>query len=119
VEPHRLPAWIAAPLEALLALVVPARGPRVDGRRHGLWVQRLPRGRKLSETRWVEGLRHGQARRWYLSGLTRSVGEWTHGERTGEWFYFHRDGKLDGTRTGQYEKGLRFAALKGFNDWNA
>ncbi len=116
---HELPAWIAAPLEmALLALLRP-RGPREDGRRNGVWTRTLPGGRKLTEVAYQRGVCHGTATRWYLSGRKRYVGQWTDGEKTGEWFYFRRDGKLDGARTGKYERGLRFAALKGFNDWNA
>ena len=119
MKPRQPPAWIAVGLEALLAALLPARGPRWEGRRHGVWMQVLPGGRPLSETTWERGVRHGRATRWYLSGRKRWVGEWRQGEKTGEWFYFHRDGKIDGPRTGKYEKGLRFAALKGFNDWNA
>lgn len=114
-----LPSWLAAPLEACLIALVPARGERVDGRRQGVWKRALPGGRKLDEVTYERGARHGPATRWYLSGRKRYVGEWTRGKQTGEWFYFRRDGKLDGPRTGRYEDGLRFAALKGFNDWNA
>ena len=116
---RELPTWIAAPLERVLLVVVRARGPREAGRRAGTWTRTLPDGRKLSETSYVAGLRDGTETRWYLSGRKRFVGQWRSGEQTGEWFYFHRNGKLDGRRTGKYEKGLRFAALKGFNDWNA
>jgi antitoxin component YwqK of YwqJK toxin-antitoxin module len=116
---HELPAWIAAPLELALHALIPARGPREGGRRTGTWTRSLPGGRKLSETIYAAGRRDGTETRWYLSGRKRYVGQWRSGAKTGEWFYFHRDGKLDGRRTGKYENGLRFAALKGFNDWNA
>jgi antitoxin component YwqK of YwqJK toxin-antitoxin module len=116
---RELPTWISAPLELALLVLIPARGPREAGRRTGVWSRMLSGGRRLSETTFERGLRHGVDTRWYLSGRKRFVGQWRSGEKTGEWFYFHRNGKLDGRRTGKYEKGLRFAALKGFNDWNA
>jgi hypothetical protein len=114
-----LPAWLCGPLEALLQTCLRAHGERLDGRRHGLWTRRLPNGRRLTETHYVHGQRHGTDTRWYLSGRKQYVGEWLEGRKTGEWFYFRRNGKLDGPRTGKYENGLRFSALKGFNDWNA
>jgi len=116
---RELPAWISAPLELALLGLIPSRGERDGGLRTGVWTRTLPGGRKLSETTFERGARHGAETRWYLSGRKRCVGQWRHGEQTGEWFFFHRDGKLDGRRTGKYENGLRFAALKGFNDWNA
>lgn len=116
---RNLPPWIAAPIELVLHACWPDRGPREAGARTGTWIRALPGGRKLSETSYSNGRKHGPATRWYLSGRKRCVGHWHNGEMTGEWFYFRRDGKLDGQRTGKYEKGLRFAALKGFNDWNA
>ena len=119
MESHESPPWIATPLEAVLGLLLPSRGERLDGARHGPWVRSLPGGRRLSEVEYERGLRHGRATRWYLDGRKRYVGHYVRGKKTGEWFYFRRDGKLDGARTGQYENGLRFAALKGFNDWNA
>ncbi|MCE9594186.1 MAG: hypothetical protein K8S98_08330 [Planctomycetes bacterium] len=76
-------------------------------------------GRKRRELLLVDGRAHGRATAWYRDGKKRWVGEFRAGAQTGEWFFFHRTGKLDGRRTGVYENGLRFAAMKGFNDWNA
>jgi hypothetical protein len=76
-------------------------------------------GKKRRELLLVDGKRHGRATAWYRDGKKRWVGEFRAGAQTGEWFYFRRNGKLDGRRTGVYENGLRFAAMKGFNDWNA
>lgn len=113
-----LPAWLCAPLEALLAACLPARGELLDGARHGLWTQRAPGGRPVDETTWERGRRHGPQTRYYLSGRKRWVGAWREGRRQGEWFYFRRDGRMDAARTGNYQDGLRWSGIKGFNDWN-
>lgn len=97
---------------------LPERGERVDGARQGVWTRRAPGGRPLLETTWANGRRDGPTTRWYLSGRKHFQGVWTDGHKTGEWFYFHRDGRLDTTRTGNYSDGLRFSGIKGFNDWN-
>lgn len=76
-------------------------------------------GSKRRERTYRDGRLHGRSTAWYRNGGKRWVGEFRCGAQSGEWFYFRRDGKLDGRRTGLYENGLRFAALKGFNDWNA
>lgn len=127
-----------APAACALLFTI-ASGDRRDGTR----VRRLPFGRVLAEThrsggrrngtatRWylrrgkrreieyVDGERHGRATAWYPNGRKRYVGQFVRDAQTGEWFYFKIDGKLDGVRTGMYENGLRYAAMKGFNDWNA
>ena len=127
-----------APAACALLLTI-ASGDRRDGLR----VRKLPFGRVLAETRYAggrrqgkatrwflrggvrrelefaDGVRHGRATAWYASGRKRYVGNFARGAQTGEWFYFKPDGKLDGVRTGMYENGLRYAAMKGFNDWNA
>lgn len=113
-----LPSWLCAALEALLAACLPARGELRDGARHGAWVRRLPGGRPLEETNWEAGRRHGPQTRYYLSGRKRWVGTWREGRREGEWFYFRRDGRMDAERTGNYQGGLRWSGIKGFNDWN-
>ena len=113
-----LPGWLCAPLEALLVACLPARGERRDGRRQGTWTVRLPGGRALEESAWVDGRRHGTQTRYYLSGRKRWVGTWVDGRRQGEWFYFRRDGRMDAARTGNYQDGLRWSGIKGFNDWN-
>ena len=110
------PAWLAAPLERLLGLLIPARGERRDGLREGRWVQPLPGGKLLSEVHYARGRRHGTETRWYLGGLRRHRGEWRDGEQTGEWYFFRRDGGLDPLRTGVYERGLRYSTIPGFND---
>lgn len=113
-----LPGWLCAPLEALLLALLPARGERRDGARHGAWVVRLPGGRVLEQTTWERGQRHGPQTRHYLSGRKRWVGAWKQGRREGEWFFFRRDGRMDAERTGNYQDGLRWSGIKGFNDWN-
>jgi antitoxin component YwqK of YwqJK toxin-antitoxin module len=90
-----------------------------DGRRHGRATRFWLSGGKRRECEYRNGVREGRATAWYRNGLKRYVGEYKNGAQTGEWFYFKRDGKLDGPRTGMYENGLRYAAMKGFNDWNA
>ncbi|MBI5433936.1 MAG: hypothetical protein HZA52_13980 [Planctomycetes bacterium] len=88
-----------------------------DGRvrRTHFWLD----GSKRRERLYERGRLHGRSTAWYRNGKKRWVGEFKDGAQSGEWFYFRRDGKLDGRRTGVYEDGLRFAAMKGFNDWNA
>ncbi len=88
-----------------------------DGRvrRTHFWLD----GSKRRERVYAHGRLHGRSTAWYRNGKKRWVGEFKDGAQSGEWFYFRRDGKLDGRRTGVYENGLRFAAMKGFNDWNA
>ncbi len=113
-----LPAWLCGPLESLLHLLLPERGPHEQGRRVGVWVRRAPGGRVLLETTWAGDVRDGPTTRYYLSGRKHYSGVWKHGSKTGEWFYFHRDGRLDTRRTGAYSDGLRFSGIKGFNDWN-
>lgn len=113
-----LPAWLSAPLEALLVACVPARGEHRGGARHGVWTRTAPGGRVLEETTWEDDRRHGQQTRYYLSGRKRWVGTWTEGRREGEWFFFHRDGRMDAARTGNYADGLRWSGIKGFNEWN-
>jgi antitoxin component YwqK of YwqJK toxin-antitoxin module len=115
---ERAAGWIAGLLELLLQSCLPARGPLLAGRRHGLWTRRAPDGRILDETTWVRGVRHGPTTRYYLSGRKRWVGSWLEGRREGEWFFFRRDGRMDPARTGNYADGLRFSGIKGFNDWN-
>jgi hypothetical protein len=96
-------------------LVESTRGEDGSVLRSDFWLDGKPR----LERRFVDGRLHGRAIAWYRDGRRRWVGQFVRGAQTGEWFYFRRDGKLDGRRTGVYENGLRFAALKGFNDWNA
>ena len=43
--------------------------------------------------------RHGEATRWYFDGSKRFVGHYREGSKTGEWFYFTRQGRLDAKRT--------------------
>jgi hypothetical protein len=113
-----LPAWLCGPLEALLHLVLPMRGPIEHGKRQGRWVRRTPGGRTLLETTWSCDVPHGPTTRYYLSGRKHYSGEWKDGRKSGEWYYFRRDGRLDVRRTGVYSDGLRFSGIKGFNDWN-
>ena len=113
-----LPAWLCGPLEALLHLVLPMRGPTEHGQRQGRWVRRTPGGRTLLETTWSSDVQHGPTTRYYLSGRKHYSGEWKGGRKSGEWYYFRRDGRLDTRRTGVYSDGLRFSGIKGFNDWN-
>lgn len=113
-----LPGWLCAPLEALLVAVFPSRGVIDGGMRNGRWEVRLPGGRLLDETTWADDRRHGTQTRYYLSGRKRWVGTWVNGRRQGEWFFFHRDGRMDAARTGNYQDGLRWSGIKGFNDWN-
>lgn len=113
----RLPAPLAAALEALAALALPARGARVAGARDGLWTQRLPGGRILRETTWRNGRRHGRERCWYLDGKPHFHGTWTDGRRTGEWIFLTRDERVDPERTGVYENGEKIAPVRGYNDW--
>lgn len=115
---ERAAGWLHAPLELLLGACLPARGPRERGARHGVWTQRAPGGRVLDETTWERGRRHGPTTRYYLSGRKRWVGSWREGRQEGEWFYFHRDGRMDAERTGNYSDGLRFCGIRGFNEWN-
>jgi antitoxin component YwqK of YwqJK toxin-antitoxin module len=89
------------------------------GRRHGTRTCWYLDGKKRREVEYADGVKHGRATAWYRKGNKRYVGHFVHGSQTGEWFYFRPDGKLDGVRTGMYEDGLRYAAMKGFNDWNA
>lgn len=112
----RLSPRAHAPLEWLLLALLPWRGARVQGRRDGTWVQALPGGRRLRERHYSAGVREGRAAAWYLAGGKRYLGEWHGGEKTGEWYYFRRDGRIDVRRTGKYERGLRFSTLPGFND---
>lgn len=112
----RPPRRLDGPIEWLLLACAPWRGARAEGRRDGLWVQALPGGRPLRERRYRAGVRDGRASAWYLHGGRRYLGEWRDGEKTGEWYYFRRDGRIDVRRTGKYERGLRYATLPGFND---
>jgi hypothetical protein len=113
-----LPSWLCGPLEALLHALLPERGEHRMGRRHGVWTRRTPGGRTLLESTWALDVLDGPTTRYYLSGRKQYVGLWREGRKTGEWFYFHRDGTLDTRRTGNYSDGLRFSGIKGFNDWN-
>ncbi len=134
-----LRAWLADADSNLARLVSPRRTDRAtgirtrkflfgcvleasetsNGRLHGKSTRFRFNGSKLAELEFRDGVLHGRATAWYRTGKKRHVGEFREGAQTGEWFYFKRDGKLDGVRTGVYENGLRFAAMKGFNDWNA
>lgn len=113
-------AWLVSLVARTWAgksLVQTSYGCSVEGnveRRVDHWLD----GSKRRERTYVDGRLHGRCTAWYRNGKKRWVGEFKHGAQTGEWFYFRRDGKLDGRRTGVYENGLRFAAMKGFNDWN-
>lgn len=95
------------------------RGAFAGGKRHGTSTWYFVGGAKRREAEYVDGRAHGRTTAWYRDGRKRYVGEYREGRQSGEWFFFRRDGKLDGRRTGVYDDGLRFGAMKGFNDWNA
>jgi antitoxin component YwqK of YwqJK toxin-antitoxin module len=85
---------------------------------HGVFRAWYRDGAPREESHYRQGRLHGRSTVYFRGGAKRAVGEFVDGKRTGEWFYFLADGRLDARRTGMYADGLRFSALRGFNDWN-
>lgn len=130
-------------LTALFAhLFTREKGRRHQGRKDGVFVRRFPSGRIMTEAQYRDGVKHGPHTAWFRDGRLAArwhfeagrphgrvevwhrragkaiFGEYLEGAKTGEWFYIRPDGRLDVRRTGVYDRGFRFAGIRGFNDWN-
>jgi antitoxin component YwqK of YwqJK toxin-antitoxin module len=90
------------------------QGRYIGGRRVGEWEQFHANG-----VRWARGCRAwnpatGACERvglwtfWYSNGQREARGVFVAGRREGHWEYAHRDGSLDGDRSGEYHDDVRF-----------
>lgn len=89
----------------------------LNGVREGAWRESWREGRPALQLEFHAGRAHGPCKRWRRDGTRLCVGQYLNGRADGEWFYLHRNGKLDVARTGVYREGLRISGIKGFNEW--
>ena len=76
------------------------RGP-VDSlrNRNGIWYSYFPNGTVNSKTTYnINGKRHGEHLVNYPSGSVRFKGNWHNGKKSGEWFFYSKNGELKKTQ---------------------
>ena len=93
-----------------------AKGHKVSGT---ATVYYATAGRKVYETEYVKGKRHGQWRMWYPNGTVLSSGRFFHGDFTGIWTWRKPDGAISQTVDWGKVHGLvPTATADGYGGWN-
>lgn len=76
-----------------------------DGKRHGVWTQYFPDGRKQSITEYKHGLKDGYSMVYHINGSIYYRGEYQNDQMVGEWdFYDVNTGEKDQTKDYGYPK---------------
>ena len=76
-----------------------AEGELKNGQRNGLWIAYdMNTGRKQSETYFSDGIEHGSYTVYNYNGTPSITGQYTLGQRTGEWSFYDKEGNLLGTQ---------------------
>ena len=63
--------------------------------RNGLWKTYYENGTPWSETNFKEGITNGSTKTWYKNGKVRFTGFYTDGEKSGTWYWYDEEGKLN------------------------
>jgi len=84
-------------------------GNWLDGKKEGLWIEYYL-GRKVAETRYKEGLRHGRATTMSEEGGRLSDGEFVKDKHHGRWSFFHRNGQK--SAEGEFREGVQIGVWR-------
>ncbi len=75
-----------------------AEGDLKNGQRNGLWTAYdMNTGKIQSETHFTDGIENGPYTVYNENGTPSITGQYTLGQRTGEWSFFDKEGNLLGT----------------------
>jgi antitoxin component YwqK of YwqJK toxin-antitoxin module len=69
-------------------------GPLKDNAREGTWKTYYENGKPWSITNFQNDQPHGSTKTWYPNGQVRFTGQYSHGEKTGIWFWYDEKGDL-------------------------
>jgi antitoxin component YwqK of YwqJK toxin-antitoxin module len=70
-------------------------GKLKDKERDGLWKTYYEDGTPWSETHFKEGITDGSTKTWYKNRKVRFTGFYTDGEKSGTWYWYNEEGKLN------------------------
>lgn len=84
-------------------------------KKHGLSSRYYPHtGELMEQAEYFDGKRHGEYRKFYYTGSTRSEGEYDFNKRSGYWVnYYHNTGEI--RSEGSYNRGKKEGDWKFYN----
>ena len=74
-----------------------------QGLKHGLYLLKHPTANNWIEENYVNGIRHGNVKVWYMSGSIEYKGIYANGLPNGKWTFFYPNGSKQ--KTVVYENG--------------
>jgi uncharacterized protein len=84
--------WLEAFLDHERGEWLEARGPRVGGKRHGIWEVTTRRGQKVEQAAWKDDRLDGPVTRFHPGDRTREQGAHQNGRPHGPWTWWYEDG---------------------------